>query len=596
MADPIILDYYEESNRDYALQVSGGTNHSVGQSFYGDGNELAQVEFFIQKSNSPTGYAYAKLYAHSGTFGTSSIPTGSALATSEGVDVSTLGAYALVAFTFTDGYILGDGTPYVICLEYTGGDTTDKLYVGCDSSSPTHEGNASRTSDMANWFSRAEDMIFYVYVYEASADCSVNIYDSTSVTDTTTCATELAGIAIDDAITTAESLSTLTSDLLISTSSSISTEDTANIVVEVVENYYITVHESITVSDLAVQAISDLEVAATEVTVVEDSNTSLFIDVYLNAVDTVNIDEYIIVTNTELSASAIDTIIAGENTISNVSGLSVSVYTDITTEDLGSLSVEVPGVLYISAADTATTVETVTAELEELRIVVFSSVSTVDAGITDLLGDIRIDKAELITVLDTASASILQLLVNTFDANNITESTGSELSGPAVSVYDTAEVSDNIESALNDSTVSVYDNIILSDVIILSAELLLAVSDIITADDNTTCNIDVTVWVSDSTGVEEIAATFVETGIPTVVVSVDDSVILEESITSSTGWLLVDIQESVKVVEDADVYWDIAEGRLDCSVEALAAEIVCAGIAYRCSIEGLAPVAEARAV
>ena len=45
-----------------------------GQSFTGDGNYLSSVSFYLQRVGSPTGTATIKVYAHSGTYGSTGIP------------------------------------------------------------------------------------------------------------------------------------------------------------------------------------------------------------------------------------------------------------------------------------------------------------------------------------------------------------------------------------------------------------------------------------------------------------------------------------------------------------------------------------------
>lgn len=118
----------------------------VGQSVTGDGGKLANVVFYLSKSNTPTGTAVAKLYAHSGVFGTSSIPTGAALATSKSLDVSTLtGSLVETTFFFADqnqNVVLTAATNYVITLEYSGGTSTNTVNVARNSST-VHSGNLS---------------------------------------------------------------------------------------------------------------------------------------------------------------------------------------------------------------------------------------------------------------------------------------------------------------------------------------------------------------------------------------------------------------------------------------------------------------------
>jgi hypothetical protein len=157
-------DNYNESNRDSDQALNNSTT-AVGQSVTGDGNKLAKIQFFLSKSGSPTGSAYAKLYAHSGTFGSSSIPTGVALATSNALDVSTLdGTPTLYALEFEDPhYTLVNATKYVIVIEYTNGDASNYVLVGYDAGAGAgHGGNMSVYT--GSWTAQAnDDVCFHMF-------------------------------------------------------------------------------------------------------------------------------------------------------------------------------------------------------------------------------------------------------------------------------------------------------------------------------------------------------------------------------------------------------------------------------------------------
>ena len=120
-----IVDWYSNSNADGQIQIKGGSFFSLGQCFIGDGSFITKAKFYLQKSGSPTGYAYAKLYAMSGTYGTNGIPTGDALVVSDGVNVATdvSTVKGLVTFTFSTPYTMVLGTNYVIQCEFTGGNS-----------------------------------------------------------------------------------------------------------------------------------------------------------------------------------------------------------------------------------------------------------------------------------------------------------------------------------------------------------------------------------------------------------------------------------------------------------------------------------------
>lgn len=160
-----IVDSYDESNQSASSAIDN-TRKGVMQSFTGDGGVLDSVKFYLKKQGSPTGNAVVKIYAHSGTFGTNSIPTGAALATSGTFDISTLTtAYQLITFTFTGGdkITLTNGTKYCVALEYADGGFGDYLVVGEDSSSPSHGGNWALLTGSWGSNDNTRDVIFYVY-------------------------------------------------------------------------------------------------------------------------------------------------------------------------------------------------------------------------------------------------------------------------------------------------------------------------------------------------------------------------------------------------------------------------------------------------
>lgn len=171
-----IIDSYSESNYSGNVYLSTADYYAQGQSFTGDGSTLGSAVFYICKEGSPTGSIYAKIYAHSGTFGTNSVGTGSALATSDAIDVSTLPASSNANKTFTfsgaEQITLTNGTKYVVVAYYTGGDASNYVSVGCDRFGPTHAGNICRW-DGAVWYGHnVYDACFYVYSVGSSPSLS----------------------------------------------------------------------------------------------------------------------------------------------------------------------------------------------------------------------------------------------------------------------------------------------------------------------------------------------------------------------------------------------------------------------------------------
>jgi len=166
--DNALIDSYSESNYSGGSYLSGYTDdyQKISQSITGKSSKLSSHKWYLKKLGSPTGNAVAVLYAHTGTYGTSSKPTGAALATSDNFDVSTLTtSYQLITFTFTGAqqYPLVNGTYYCMTIEYSGGDHTNCVIVGLDGISPTHSGNSAGYYNSAWTIYSARDEIFYVY-------------------------------------------------------------------------------------------------------------------------------------------------------------------------------------------------------------------------------------------------------------------------------------------------------------------------------------------------------------------------------------------------------------------------------------------------
>lgn len=166
---PFIIDSYPESNIGTFNLGIGTSNREGGQSFTCSKNcFLYSAKFYLKKLTAfePAGNMFARLYSHTGTYGTSSLP-GTLLATSDNVSVSVLSVndtYYLVEFIFSgSNYIsLSTNTYYVISLARDS--TTGSVYMGTDYLSPTASGNDYIRDSVDTLTARTtEDIIFYVY-------------------------------------------------------------------------------------------------------------------------------------------------------------------------------------------------------------------------------------------------------------------------------------------------------------------------------------------------------------------------------------------------------------------------------------------------
>lgn len=169
----VLIDSYSVNNyMTGASMYDGFTSEFQGQSFSVTADTiLDSVKLHIIKSGSPTGNISATIYAHTGTYGISSVPTGSPLATSDVIDVTTFGTVAPLSFealpTFTFSGVnkitLTAGTKYCVVINYSAGNSTNKLLVGFDITG-TASGNRSISSNGSSWTANSSyDLVFYVY-------------------------------------------------------------------------------------------------------------------------------------------------------------------------------------------------------------------------------------------------------------------------------------------------------------------------------------------------------------------------------------------------------------------------------------------------
>lgn len=150
------VDSYPDTNGDTAVQLYSGATERIAQSFVGTAGKLSRAIFSLQKVAAPTGNVVAKLYADTGGSG-----PGTLLATSEVVDIAGIGtSWAQVEFEFEDEYTLAAATTYWISVEYSDGDSSNRLEVEVDSSAPGHSGSCYTYN--GSWGSQTYDMCFYV--------------------------------------------------------------------------------------------------------------------------------------------------------------------------------------------------------------------------------------------------------------------------------------------------------------------------------------------------------------------------------------------------------------------------------------------------
>jgi hypothetical protein len=165
----VVVDSFDTTTGVTWILVNDGVSEeAIAQSLTGTDITITKSVFSIERFGNPTGDLYAKLYAHSGTFGTSSVPTGAALATSDPVSYLAVPTVdpADITFTFSGAnrYKLVAGTKYVVVLDVGGtfGNGSNYFLTRGDITSPTHSGNSA--GYISSWTAASgSDFVFALY-------------------------------------------------------------------------------------------------------------------------------------------------------------------------------------------------------------------------------------------------------------------------------------------------------------------------------------------------------------------------------------------------------------------------------------------------
>lgn len=122
----VLIDSYTETADSYRILTAqfplGSGALAYGQTFRPALNyTLTSCKFSIRRSATAlTGNLKAYLYTHTGTFGAGGLPTGSPLATSNPLDLSTLTtSFVLYTFIFDDSYTLIANTAFISTTKRT---------------------------------------------------------------------------------------------------------------------------------------------------------------------------------------------------------------------------------------------------------------------------------------------------------------------------------------------------------------------------------------------------------------------------------------------------------------------------------------------
>ena len=453
--------------------------------------------FYLQKSGNPTGFFTAKLYEMSGTFGVNGIPTGSAIATSDNVDISQIPtSLSVIEFNFNGINripLLGSNHHYVIVLDVsnTTSDASNLLYVGeNDSGGGAHPGNlvyknfGSGSWDGSTYFS--DDLVFFVYGIEINISVSdsinitesntivnnqtggISVFDTLNITENITESLPLVGVSVSDLINITQNV-TITSSSL----GGISVFDTLNITENVIEllQFFVSVFDSINITENVLKdnqfniSVFDSINITQNVTI---TNTSLG---GISIFDTLNISEHVeLILLTPFSISKSDLINISENI--NVTNTPESInVSDTINQQISFFNVWEDIKMYTQLGDISVSDSiNITQNINVTRlgdIVVFDSINiTENLSSRVQLGDINV--FDIIYFLDVLNAFQVNyvLFASVFDSILINEnySCGEQLN---INVNSSILISENVPTpyVFYSLYVSVFDTIISTEFI-----------------------------------------------------------------------------------------------------------------------------------
>ena len=185
-ADTVIS---QQLTKNDGVNLNADNWNGVGQTFVCGvtGKKITSVVYSLTKSGTPAGTAVAKIYLITGTSGTDGKPTGSALATSDPVTLTSLTtSLADTPFSFSgvNQVTLTNGTAYCVTIEFSGMTGTD--YIGMSLAASDVDANNNKVYNFSGtWYSYAEDAYFILYGVDAATPPTVTCQDASTVDQTT---------------------------------------------------------------------------------------------------------------------------------------------------------------------------------------------------------------------------------------------------------------------------------------------------------------------------------------------------------------------------------------------------------------------------
>jgi len=165
LGETVYFDSYTGSRVTEGITGESSKPQAAGQVFEASRSDtLYQAVFRLSKAGTPSGSLFAKIYAITGTYGTDAVPTGSALATSNSVEASSLGSLSgPIAFTFTNTVSLVQGGRYAVVVDVSSAtvDGSNPVQIDLDNLG-THSGNYVKDIVGTGWTATGSDAWFAV--------------------------------------------------------------------------------------------------------------------------------------------------------------------------------------------------------------------------------------------------------------------------------------------------------------------------------------------------------------------------------------------------------------------------------------------------
>ena len=431
--------------------ILDGTIAAAGQSFNVATNSytLDSIAFRLLRVGSPTGTCHVDVYKHAGTYGTSSVGTGSPLAASDTIALSSistsLNAYTFT-FTGTNKIALAAGTNYVFVVAGTANNASNYIRTRIDTATLDHSGNYTFKYS-STWGYQSTSEISYFVVNGTVLPTILSVDTVSTLEDVTVeVPTESLSVSLDDSITVVDTsfqevalgsgivdTTSVSEALQFSLDSFITVTDTSSVSEVVISEALllsvlpydgIVVTESIGIS----QPLSDIVVY--ELAGVVEEVTAVVSVASVSAVDSIVTADVVAVTLSDCAVSAVEVVTIADFVYTvqelyfvNISDSAVSTETVVVDQEFRFVSIFESSVLFedvtvfqppaegfaLSVVSSVTAADVVTATVSTAEISIVEGISTFE-GI-EISCSISVDAFDFAVTLDISTVSLPDITV-----------------------------------------------------------------------------------------------------------------------------------------------------------------------------------------